>query len=81
MAATHALNLALPDINRLDALTGAYPGASTHMTLIAVVRIGLGLATREPGLLADELVAMHARRRGRRKTQTQKSSGKEDSDG
>lgn len=78
MAATHAVSLEGPDIERLDALTEAYPGATTHMALIGVVRIGLATAAREPALLATELSAIHAARRERRKAQPKQG---EDSNG
>jgi hypothetical protein len=80
VAATHAVNLDLPDINRLDALTGAHPGVTTHMTLVAVVRLGLTLADRDPALLATELSAIHTSRRERRKMQLAKAGHGEDSD-
>lgn len=81
MAATHALNLDVPDITRLEALTEAYPGASTHMTLVAIVRLGLNLAGEDPALLSAELSAIHAARRERRKMQPVKAGHGEDSDG
>jgi len=80
MPATHALNLDAPDISRLDALTEAYPGASTHLTLVAVVRLGLTLAGNDPALLSAELSAIHTARRERRKTHPQKAERGEDSD-
>jgi hypothetical protein len=64
---THTITLDIDDANALTDLASAYPGATLHLTHLAVFRLGLRQAGGNAGLLGAELAAIGEERRERRR--------------
>ena len=67
MSATHSIALERQEVTAVEHLAATHPGVSVHLVLIAVVRLGLRLASGDPSALTTELTAIQQTRRDRRR--------------
>jgi hypothetical protein len=67
MSTKQSIALEARDVTALTSLTTTHPGVSMHLVHLAVFRLGLGFAAGDPTMLAEELAAISAERRERRR--------------